>query len=107
MGTLENQSVSTRRASGCQDSAIDAPEKGQPSGSRSKENVSRLVYDRNVRAECAKRDRYGREACKVLDRSIDVCLEQIRAGHAWWYRAYAKEQSPEKPQRDELAQLSP
>ena len=25
----------------------------------------------------------------------DVGLEQIRAGYAWWYREYAKEQSAE------------
>lgn len=56
------------------------------------ENLSKLIYDRNVLAECAKRDRYGREVCKVLDGSIDAGLEQIRAGMAWWYRAYAKEQ---------------
>jgi len=34
---------------------IDAPERGQPSGFRSKENLSKLVYDRNVLAECGKR----------------------------------------------------
>jgi endonuclease YncB( thermonuclease family) len=31
----------------------------------------------------------------VLDGSVDAGLEKIRAGYAWWYRAYAKEQSPE------------
>jgi endonuclease YncB( thermonuclease family) len=46
-----------------------------------------------VRAECRKRDRYGREVCKVLDGSRDVGLEQISAGLAWWYRAYAHEQT--------------
>jgi endonuclease YncB( thermonuclease family) len=56
------------------------------------------------RAECHKRDRYGREVCKVLDRSRDVGLEQIRAGYAWWYHAYAKEQSAEDRERYELAE---
>jgi endonuclease YncB( thermonuclease family) len=83
---------------------IDVPEKGQPSGFRSKENLSRLIYDRNVRAECGKRDRYGREVCKVMDGSIDVGLEQICAGYAWWYRAYAKEQSAEDRGRYERAE---
>ena len=40
--------------------AIDAPEKGQPFGSRSKENLSRLVYGKETRIEWTKRDRYGR-----------------------------------------------
>jgi endonuclease YncB( thermonuclease family) len=83
---------------------IDAPEKGQPSGFRSKENLSKLVFDRSVPAECHKVDRYNREICKVLDGSVDVCLEQIRASYAWWYRAYAKKQSPEDRERYELAE---
>ncbi len=84
---------------------IDAPEKGQAAGFRSKQNLSKLAYDRNVRAECHKRDRCGREACKVLDRSRDVGLEQIRAGYDWWYQAYANEQSPEDRVRCESAEL--
>jgi len=83
---------------------IDAPEKKQPFGARSRQNLSRLIFDRNVRAECNKRDRYGREVCKVLDGSRDVGLEQIRAGLAWWYRAYAKEQSPEGQRAYEMAE---
>jgi endonuclease YncB( thermonuclease family) len=61
---------------------IDAPEKGQASGFRSKENLSKLIYDRNALAECGKRDRYGREVCKVLDGTVDISLEQIRAACA-------------------------
>jgi endonuclease YncB( thermonuclease family) len=83
---------------------IDAPEKGQASGYRSKENLSTLIYDRNVLAECGKRDRYGREVCKILDGSLDIWLEQICAGYAWWYRDYAKEQSPEDRERYETAE---
>jgi len=40
----------------------------------------------------------------VLDGSRDVGLEQIRAGYAWWYRAYAKEQTPEDRERYEHAE---
>jgi len=83
---------------------IDAPEKKQPFGQRSRQNLSALIFDRNVRAECNKRDRYGREVCKVLDGPHDVGLEQIRAGLAWWYRAYASEQSPEDRERYEHAE---
>ena len=48
-----------------------------------------------------KKDHYGREVCKVTRGSTDVDLEQLRAGVAWWYREYAKEQSPQE--RDEYA----
>lgn len=52
-----------------------APEKKQPFGQRSRQHLASLVFDRNIRAECGKRDRYGREVCKVLDGSRDVGLE--------------------------------
>lgn len=83
---------------------IDAPEKRQPYGARSRQNLASLIFDRNVRAVCHKRDRYGREVCKVLDDSHDVGLEQIRDGLAWWYRAYASEQTLEDRERYELAE---
>jgi endonuclease YncB( thermonuclease family) len=76
-------------------SGIDAPEKGQAFGGRSRENLSELVFDRQVAAHCHKKDRYGREICKVMRGATDVNLEQLRGGMAWWYRAYAKEQSTE------------
>jgi endonuclease YncB( thermonuclease family) len=44
---------------------IDAPEKGQAFGDRAKESLSRLVFDGQVEAHCHKKDRYGREVCKV------------------------------------------
>jgi endonuclease YncB( thermonuclease family) len=65
---------------------IDAPEKKQPFGNRSRQNLAALVFDRNVQAKCSKHDRYRQEVCKVLDGSVDAGLEQIRAGYAWWYR---------------------
>jgi endonuclease YncB( thermonuclease family) len=74
-------------------SGIDAPEKGQAFGDRAKGSLSRLVFDRQVAAHCHKRDRYGREVCKVMRGATDANLEQLRAGMAWWYREYAKEQT--------------
>jgi hypothetical protein len=59
---------------------IDAPEKGQAFGDRAKESLSRLVFDRQIEAHCHKRDRYGREVCKVMHAAADVNLEQIRDG---------------------------
>lgn len=74
---------------------IDAPEKGQPFGQRSKDNLSALVYGKEVEARCHKRDRYGRKVCAVFVGSRDVGLDQVRAGMAWWYREYAREQTSE------------
>jgi endonuclease YncB( thermonuclease family) len=74
---------------------IDAPELGQPFGRRSKENLSQWAFNRSVIVDWSKKDRYGRIVGKLLVDGNDVNLEQVKAGLAWWYRAYAKEQSPE------------
>jgi endonuclease YncB( thermonuclease family) len=73
---------------------IDAPESGQPFGTTAKESLARLVYGERVEADCHKRDRFGREVCRVFVETHDVGLELVRGGFAWWYREYAREQSP-------------
>lgn len=83
---------------------IDAPEKAQAYGQRSKQHLSSLVFGKEVLVEWDKRDRYQRivgkifvspAACQSYVKSVDAGLEQIRAGLAWWYRQYAKEQAYE------------
>ena len=73
---------------------IDAPEKKQEFGNRSKESLSDLVFDKTVNVETEKRDRYGREIGKVLVNGQDVNLVQVERGMAWFYRQYQREQSP-------------
>jgi len=75
---------------------IDAPEKGQAFGNASKENLSKLVFDRQVTADCYKRDQYGREICRVFRGGTDIPLEQLRAGLAWHYARFANEQRPDE-----------
>jgi len=78
---------------------IDAPEKKQPFGNRSKQNLAKLAHGKQAEADCPKRDRYGRQVCKVYVNGHDIGLRQIYDGLAWWYRAYAHEQSPDDRQR--------
>lgn len=75
---------------------IDAPEKGQPFGQRSKQNLSGLVHGKPVRAECTKRDRYGRQVCTVWVLNQDAGLAQITQGLAWHYKRYENEQPAEE-----------
>ena len=81
---------------------IDAPEKAQPFGQRSKENLSRLVAGKDVRVEWEKRDKYKRivgkiwvqpASCPTCPMTLDVGHAQITVGLAWWYRKYGTEQS--------------
>lgn len=80
-------------------SGIDAPEKRQPFGQRSKHSLSVLVYGRSVRVEAGKTDRYDRLVGKVTVDGVDVNREQVRRGFAWHYVAYAREQSREDRER--------
>lgn len=74
---------------------IDAPEKGQPFGTRARESLGKRVFRRVVQVDYKKLDRYGRIVGKVTVDGADVCLEQVTAGLAWHYVAYQREQSPE------------
>lgn len=72
---------------------IDAPEKKQAFGNRSKESLSAMAFDKTVDVETGKRDRYGRQIGKVLVNGQDVNLVQVERGMAWFYRKYQREQS--------------
>ena len=74
---------------------IDAPERGQAFGTKSKEHLSDSVAGKFVVVEYEKRDRYKRILGKVLLNDKDMNLEQVRAGLAWHYKKYQKEQTPE------------
>lgn len=76
-------------------SGIDAPEKNQAFGQRSKESLSDLVFAKTVDVETDKVDRYGRRVGKIWVNGIDANLEQIKRGMAWHYKQYAREQSKE------------
>lgn len=67
---------------------IDAPEKRQPFGERSKQSLSDLVYGKQVKVNQQDLDRYGRIVGRVYVESIDVNVEQIKRGMAWIYRQY-------------------
>ncbi len=85
---------------------IDAPEKGQAFGQRSKQSLSDLAFSRNALAECHKVDRYRRAVCKVIVEGIDVGLEQIRRGMAWHYKRYQAEQSAEDRRKYSDAEIA-
>jgi len=89
---------------------IDAPEKDQPFGQRSRQSLSAAVMGKDVRIEWAKRDKYGRLVGKIwvtppelrcedriatCAKTLDVNLAQLTVGLAWHYKAYEKEQNVE------------
>ncbi len=72
---------------------IDAPEKKQAFGNRSKEALSHLIFNKLVTIEYHKKDKYGRTVGKIIVEGVDANLEQVKAGMAWHYKKYQKEQS--------------
>lgn len=70
---------------------IDAPEKKQDFGQRSKQSLSDLVYGKQVRVEVFDTDKYGRTVGKVWVGGTDANLEQVKRGMAWVYEKYANE----------------
>lgn len=67
---------------------IDAPERGQPWGARSRELLSGLVLSRQVRVEETGKDRYGRTVARLRVGPLDVNAELVRDGGAWAYGRY-------------------
>ena len=83
-------------------SGIDAPERRQPFGNRSRLHLGALVFGKRVTADCPKTDRYKRAVCRIEVDGIDANLAQLEAGMAWHYKAYAREQRA--PDRRRYAQ---
>ena len=67
---------------------IDAPEKSQAFGQRSKQHLSDLVFGREVELHTHGLDRYGRTLAVIFVNGIDANLEQVRSGIAWCYTRY-------------------
>ncbi len=72
---------------------IDAPENKQAFGNKSKEYLSALVFNKQVTVEYSKKDKYGRTVGKIIISGVDANLAQIKAGMAWHYKEYQREQT--------------
>lgn len=68
---------------------IDAPEKAQPFGQRSKQSLSALCFARQARVQVQDHDRYGRIVGRVICDGVDANAAQVERGMAWVYDRYA------------------
>ena len=73
---------------------IDAPERRQPFGTRSRQALAELCFKVQATIRPAAKDRYGRTVAKVECQGQDAGAAQVREGMAWVYRAYAPKGSP-------------
>jgi endonuclease YncB( thermonuclease family) len=70
--------------------AIDAPEKGQPFGTKARENLAAKVFRQTVRVEVIDVDRYKREVGRIYLGGRFVNMEMVTDGFAWRYVQYDK-----------------
>ncbi|RUA34040.1 MAG: nuclease [Bacteroidetes bacterium] len=71
--------------------SIDAPEKNQPYGQKSKQMLSDFIGGKKVTLDCPTKDRYKRLICTIyLPPKIDVNRAMVANGGAWVYRQYYK-----------------
>ncbi|MBN9125422.1 MAG: thermonuclease family protein [Nitrosospira sp.] len=70
---------------------IDAPEKRQPFGAKSKQSLSDLCFGKKAKIKPRVKDRYGRTVARVSCDGVDANAEQVNRGMAWVYRQYAKD----------------
>jgi len=85
-------------------SGIDAPEKKQAFGHQAKAKMSALVFGKDVVVEWNKKDRYGRTIGVVMVDGKDAGLTLLRAGLAWHYKQYQREQSASDRERYSAAE---
>ncbi|WP_230089459.1 thermonuclease family protein [Herminiimonas contaminans] len=72
---------------------IDAPEKKQPFGQRSKESLSAMCWGKNAEYMTQSIDRYKRVVALVYCDGAQVNKAQVTAGMAWVYLKYNKDRS--------------
>lgn len=73
---------------------IDAPELKQPYRQESKDALSALVFGKVILVKPKSKDLYGRTIARLEADGVDVNLQMVATGHAWWYRQYAKNDMP-------------
>ena len=78
---------------------IDARNGGRRSPSGQPSTSLSLFGGRSSPSSGTKKDRYGRLVGNVCVKGMDVGLEQLRAGLAWHYKRFEREQTPENRSR--------
>lgn len=72
---------------------IDAPEKSQAYGQKSKKSLSDLCYRKDALLDKRAIDKYGRTVARVYCAGIDANRAQVEHGMAWVYDKYNQDAS--------------
>lgn len=77
---------------------IDAPEKAQPFGTRSRQALSEYVFSKDVTVLVVDVDRYKRVVGIVMLGGKDINQQLVAEGHVWVYRQFLKKLPAGKPE---------
>lgn len=72
---------------------IDAPVSEQPHGEGATKYLTMLALDKEVTADCPKKDQYGRLVCRIISKGADVGQSMLWAGWAWHCKFYQNAQT--------------
>ena len=72
---------------------IDAPEKGQAFGARSKQHLAKLCFQKQATVSPRTKDRYLRTVANVECEGVDAGTEQVRSGMAWVFDRYVTDRT--------------
>ena len=85
---------------------IDAPERSQAFGMRSRQNLANLIFGKNVQIKSHGLDKYKRTLGTILIDDQDINEQMVKDGFAWFYRRYAKDLTGDQASRYEEAETS-
>lgn len=78
---------------------IDAPEKKQNFGNKSKDNLDKYIAGKTVTVKYDKTDKYKRILGTIYYQNKDINLQQVKDGYAWVYKKYSKNQEYYKAEK--------
>jgi endonuclease YncB( thermonuclease family) len=82
---------------------IDAPERKQPFGTRSRQSLAALCFEKAAFVNDQGKDRYGRTIGRVNCAGVDANAEQVRQGMAWVFDRYVTDRALYSLQREAKA----
>ncbi len=84
---------------------VDCPEKRQAFGERAKQFTSDFCFGKTISLDSTGVDRYGRVlGAIILEDGRNLNVELVRAGMAWWYKRYSKDETLERLENEARAQ---
>ncbi|MGJ0302481.1 thermonuclease family protein [Aliarcobacter cryaerophilus] len=78
---------------------IDAPEKKQNFGNKSKDNLAKYIAGKTVTVKYNKTDKYKRILGTIYYNNTDINLQQVKDGYAWVYKKYSNNQTYYKAEK--------